>query len=232
MSPADLFVLVVVAAAVVVRPVLGWRERRRGVTPGLGARLAYLCGATTLVGLAASLAGLQPADAGLVVTSAWRMALITVAGVALVIAADAAGARALVRQPGLLNERTAALGAWVRGAAPGRLRLMIYIAGAAAYEEIVFRGLGLYLTTAFGLPLPIAVLLLALAFGLQHSAGGWLGMGYACLFGLFFSALYLAAGSLFAAVIAHAAGNAYTVLWTYPRLVRRLERRRAPAFLF
>ena len=110
--------------------------------------------------------------------------------------------------------------------------LFVYILAAALYEEIVFRGLGFQLVAWMQLPVTAGVVGLALIFGMQHTAGGWTSVVYSMGFGLFFSVLYLTADSLIAPVVAHAAGNAHTVLWIYPRLLRRLGAQPAPSFLF
>jgi membrane protease YdiL (CAAX protease family) len=76
----------------------------------------------------------------------------------------------------------------------------------AALEEAAYRGVFLHaLDTALGPGFP-ALLLQALAFGAIHIRGfpgGWLGVGLACIFGLFMGVIRRRAGGIFAPWIAH-----------------------------
>src|SRR5436190_17187214 len=76
----------------------------------------------------------------------------------------------------------------------------------AAVEEAAYRGVFLHaLDTSLG-PGFAALLLQALAFGAIHIRGfprGWLGVGLACVFGLFMGVIRRRAGGMFAPWIAH-----------------------------
>jgi hypothetical protein len=76
----------------------------------------------------------------------------------------------------------------------------------AALEEAAYRGVFLHaLDTSLGPGFP-ALLLQALAFGAIHLRGfpgGWLGVGLACIFGLFMGLIRRRAGGMFAPWIAH-----------------------------
>jgi hypothetical protein len=76
----------------------------------------------------------------------------------------------------------------------------------AAVEEGAYRGVFLHaLDRSLGPGFP-AVLLQALAFGAIHIRGfpsGWLGVGHACIFGLFMGVIRRRAGGMFAPWIAH-----------------------------
>ena len=77
----------------------------------------------------------------------------------------------------------------------------------AALEEAAYRGVFLHaLDTSLGPGFP-ALLLQALAFGAIHMRGfpgRWLGVGLACIFGLFMGVIRRRAGGMFAPWIAHA----------------------------
>ena len=76
----------------------------------------------------------------------------------------------------------------------------------AALEEAAYRGVFLHaLDTSLGPGFP-ALLLQALAFGAIHIRGfpgGWIGVGLACIFGLFMGVIRRRAGGMFAPWIAH-----------------------------
>lgn len=76
----------------------------------------------------------------------------------------------------------------------------------AAVEEGAYRGVILHaLDTSIG-PGFVALLLQALAFGAVHIGGfprGWLGVGLACIYGLFMGVIRRRAGGMFAPWIAH-----------------------------
>jgi uncharacterized protein len=76
----------------------------------------------------------------------------------------------------------------------------------AAVEEGAYRGVILHaLDTSLG-PGLAALLLQALAFGAVHMGGfprGWLGVGLACIYGLFMGVIRRRAGGMFAPWIAH-----------------------------
>jgi len=76
----------------------------------------------------------------------------------------------------------------------------------AAVEEGAYRGVIMHaLDTSLG-PGFAALLLQALAFGAVHIGGfprGWLGVGLACIYGLFMGFIRQRAGGMFAPWIAH-----------------------------
>ena len=78
----------------------------------------------------------------------------------------------------------------------------------AASEELFFRGLLLaFLTLRLGAPSPLAVALTSVAFGLAHllpKPWAWPFAVWAAWEGILLGAVYLASGSLFTVVLAHA----------------------------
>ncbi|WP_274856043.1 CPBP family intramembrane glutamic endopeptidase [Sinorhizobium meliloti] len=212
------------------RPALGWHEYRLGKTSPMIVRLTYLLAASTFVAIPLLLLNLHASDLGMVYPPSLRALSVAVIGVCLTLLLDSVGARLLFQHPLLLQRRVTALRTWLQTSKPNRFLVITYIGIAAVYEEVVFRGIGIHFLKTSGMETVTGLMLLSVIFGLQHTASGWLGVLYASFFGLYFSLLYLAAGSLFAPIVVHAVGNWFTVLYTYPRMVRTLERQ--PAFMF
>lgn len=227
---AEAYIAVTAIIALLVRPALGWYEHRVGKTSAMILRLMYLLAASTFVAIALLLLNVHPSDLGIVYPPSLWAIFVTAAGTSLTLLLDSVGARLLFQYPLLLQRRVTALKKWLQTSKPNRFLVFTYIGIAAVYEEVVFRGIGIHFLEASGTETVTGLLLLSVIFGLQHTASGWLGVLYASFFGLYFGLLYLAAGSLFAPIVVHAVGNWFTVLCTYPRMVRTLERQ--PAFMF
>ncbi|MBK8545452.1 MAG: CPBP family intramembrane metalloprotease [Caulobacteraceae bacterium] len=99
---------------------------------------------------------------------------------------------------------------------------IVTILVAAAWEELFYRGVLLALMTSAGLPISAAAIAAAALFGMQHLARGAAGAWYATLFGLIYTSLYLASGSLVPVIAAHAAGNLFTLFYIFPRLEKSI----------
>ncbi|TAX46679.1 CPBP family intramembrane metalloprotease (plasmid) [Rhizobium leguminosarum] len=224
------YIAITAMIALLVRPALGWHEHRLGKTAHMVLRLMYLLGASTIVAIALVLSNVQPSDLGIAYPPTLRALFVAVVGVCLTLLLDSVGARLLSQHPLLLQRRVTALRNWLQTSKPNKFLVITYIGVAAIYEEVVFRGIGIHFLEISGTESVTGLMLLSVIFGLQHTASGWLGVLYASFFGLYFSLLYLAAGSLIAPIVVHAVGNCFTVLYTYPRMVRTLER--LPAFMF
>lgn len=217
---------------VVVAPLISWRLQCRGTDSSLTARLVVVAGSGGVVFALASAIGIPAADLGLRLSEPWRMVLVTTGATALIIGIDLLSSGLLISKPALMRRRLQALNRW-EGERPAYPALLaVFIIACACYEEILFRGFGFLLADWFGVSPLAALPLLALIFGAQHLAGGPEGVVYACVFGLFFGGVYLAANSIYPAIVCHAAGNAFTLFFTRPRISRRLRLMSEPSFLF
>ena len=216
----------------VVLPLLAWRQRSLGRPPSIKTRLVQTLIVGALILIVASAAKIPLAEIGLGTAKPAFLIAASVAGAAILIAIDLASAQLLIKRPELIRRRLRELDAWPEPNRSNPLLLAAFILAAAGYEEIVFRGFAFYLASAAAITPAVALVPLALIFGFQHLAGGLGAVLYASLFGILFSIIYLTTGSLYPAIAAHAAGNAFTLFYTQPRLRRRLAAEIRPAFLF
>lgn len=92
----------------------------------------------------------------------------------------------------------------------------------AIAEEVIFRGVGIYLLTGtLGAPIAMAVVITALAYGLNHLYFGWLTVLQKCITGIVLGGLFVAAGySVLVPMVAHVVQN-LVVLLVLPRLGAR-----------
>ncbi|QSB12701.1 CPBP family intramembrane metalloprotease [Natronosporangium hydrolyticum] len=186
-----------------------------GPAPGAGKILAqlrrlWLPGAFLLV------AGLvwyvAPASGVLAAPVAWWWCAVAVAvGLAapgVEVGVGAATALARGRRPVRvrLHER------WQRGGAAGGLAVTTALLVAVA-EEVIFRGVGLYLLRhELAMPAVLAVAVAALVYALNHLYFGWLTVGQKLVTGVLFGWLFLASGgSVLVPVLAHVAQNVLVV---------------------
>lgn len=88
----------------------------------------------------------------------------------------------------------------------------------AIWEELCFRGVGLYLAPNGFIGILIAVAASSVIFALHHLRRGKTAAGYSGFYGILFSLLYLGLGYLPSVMLAHAFGNLFVVLYTGPRL--------------
>jgi len=89
----------------------------------------------------------------------------------------------------------------------------------AIWEELCFRGVALYLTPPTVVGTVSIIALSSTIFALHHLRRGITSAVYSGFYGVLFSLLYLAVGSLPPVMFAHAFGNLFVVLYTGPRLV-------------
>jgi membrane protease YdiL (CAAX protease family) len=147
-----------------------------------------------------------------------RLPLSLAGGVALAMLTVRA-TRLFVRRWGWAKMLHADLRPAVRNAGDATLLVLGIASGVA--EELFFRGL---LAPALGL------LLSSVAFGALHQLRGrvgWIWATWAALMGLLFGALFLATGSLYGAILAHASINVVNLRFlrdtdVEPRKPRRL----------
>lgn len=216
----------------VVPPSLAWLLQRRGIYLPLPARLAIVAGSGGVLLAVAMTAGIPAADLGLRSSEPWRMVLVTIGATALIIGLDLLSTWLLMTRSALMRRRLQALNRWEGERPVGSALRAAFIIACACYEEILFRGFGFLIADWLGVAPLAALPVLALIFGAQHLAGGREGVVYACVFGLFFGGVYLVANSIYPVIICHAAGNAFTLFLTRPRISRRLRLMSEPSFLF
>lgn len=145
-----------------------------------------------------------------------------------ILVAVLAGVAALV-----LEVAAAVLPARLRGRRTGGVRLhqgwtdrgALALAGVlviAAAEEVIFRGIGLYLLAQqLAVPVAVAVAVTALGYGLNHLYFGWSTVGQKTLTGVLYGGLFVASGySLLVPAVAHLVQN-LVVLTVVPRLPSR-----------
>lgn len=89
----------------------------------------------------------------------------------------------------------------------------------AIWEELCFRGVALYLAPPTVVGTASIIALSSTIFALHHLRRGITSAVYSGFYGVLFSLLYLAVGSLPPVMFAHAFGNLFVVLYTGPRLV-------------
>lgn len=213
-------------------PVALWRQQRLGIPPAPSARLLGMAGVVGLVFVVAALAGIRPAEVGLGAPGLWRFSAVSIVATVAIISVDLVSTWLLIGQPAVIRRRLQALSRWPDGKGSRPTVLAAFIIAAACYEEILFRGFGFLLADRLAVAPLLALLALSLVFGFQHLASGLESAAYACMFGLFFAIVYLVADSIYPPIIAHAAGNAFTLFYTRPKIERRLALMSEPSFLF
>lgn len=90
----------------------------------------------------------------------------------------------------------------------------------ALWEELCFRGAVFLLVPRTAPGLLIGIAASSLLFGAQHLRNGRQGFAYASAYGVLFSVLYLATGSLVSVIVAHATGNVLAVFQWAPSIER------------
>lgn len=149
------------------------------------------------------------------IVAAWHWYLIAVAvGAATVAAEIGVGAlHALARRRPIsavaLHSRVSDR-SWVA---------VLSVVVVAAAEEIIFRGLGVYLLSeVLNWPAAAAIALAAVVYGLNHAYYGWLTVAQKVLAGVVYGGLFVYSGhALTAVIVAHAVQNV-VVLTVLPRL--------------
>ena len=91
-------------------------------------------------------------------------------------------------------------------------------AGSGVAEELVYRGLLMFLIAYYAPRLTIVVvaLMVSAVFGLGHAYQGWRGVVSTGLSGLVFTILYVASGSILLPAVIHSAGNLQVVVILWP----------------
>jgi membrane protease YdiL (CAAX protease family) len=93
---------------------------------------------------------------------------------------------------------------WQKGLSPTEHLLLVLV---AAGEEIFYRLIGLGVLVSIGLPLPFALVISSLAYGLNHLFMGKTTVISKSVAGLVYSALYIAGGSVWLPIVTHALQN-------------------------
>ena len=91
-----------------------------------------------------------------------------------------------------------------QGLTPGGHLLLVLV---AAGEEIFYRLIGLGVFLSIGLPLPVALLISSVAYGLNHLYLGRTVVLSKSVAGLVYGTLYLAAGNIWLPIVTHALQN-------------------------
>ena len=222
----------VVLGVVIGLPCAGLWKARQGHGPSLPARLGQITVVTTIVCLIAFTAGIRVEAIGLKLTKPWNLLAVSIVATGVLVLFDFASSSVLLRQPALVRQRLHALREWDRRARTHPVLLGLFILIAASYEEVLFRGFGFLVAGGVGITPLAAIVPLSFVFGLQHVTSGVGGIAFACLFGFIYACIYLMSGSLYPAIISHAAGNAFTIFYTRRRLVRCVAAEVEPAFLY
>ena len=185
----------------------------------------------TLLAVVSCSAGLSARELGLSRAAAPRGVVVGVAVAAVVVAGIAAGATLPYTRPWFEDQRLADVDTAVELAYQALVRIPL---GTAVLEEFAFRGVLLGLLARMG-PMKTAVAVSSLLFGLWHirptlgtlatndlAEGAWAQVGavtaavaLTTVGGLFFCALRLASGSLFAPLIVHTATNSAALVAAY-----------------
>ena len=87
------------------------------------------------------------------------------------------------------------------------INLFVFLAVCCSWEELFFRGFLFTLAHTVGLPTFLVVMLSSILFGLQHFRKGGSAVIATSIYGLFFSCLFIASGSLYCVMIVHVVGN-------------------------
>lgn len=116
-----------------------------------------------------------------------------------------------------LRQRTERLLKRIFGDTPGT-GAMLAVSYAGVAEELLFRGVLISKLSSY-MPVPLAVVIAGVIFGLLHPVTRAYAL-LAALLGIFWGALYVWSGNLLVPMIAHAASNAI-VLAFYMRMWRR-----------
>lgn len=187
----------------------GWAPRRldRAVT-------GQLVFAGALIATAALVATLAPMRWELSSPVDWRWYAAAVAfGCLAPVLEWAAGAALLA----IRHRRLAGI-ALHRLAGGGSVWVVLAAVGAAAAEEVLFRGVGLHLLeTALGWPAVAALAVTAVVYGLNHLYFGAMTVGQKTITGAGFGLLYLLGGhNVLVPLVAHAVQNV-VVLTVLPR---------------
>lgn len=91
---------------------------------------------------------------------------------------------------------------------PSLMRLWVGVAAAAGIsEECAYRGLAYQLLRGMGLDVALALLVCVATFAIGHMTQGWRGVLGTFVLALFFHALVYLTGSLYLAIVVHAAYN-------------------------
>jgi uncharacterized protein len=163
--------------------------------------------------IAAALGGVAPAQLGLNALPLWQTAgwtvLLTAAGVAVLFAFRLAG----VREAPLIRE--------LMPQAPGD---RVFFAGlsmtAGITEEVVFRGFLIYALSLATGSVILALLLSSGVFGVVHAYQRPAGVLRAALLGALLAAPLLVHGSIYPAILAHAALDLLAGFWLARHLLR------------
>lgn len=106
---------------------------------------------------------------------------------------------------------------WVRRILPRdraeRRAWILVSAGAAAAEEVAYRGVFVAIMASATGSVPVAIITSALAFALVHAPQGVAGVGYVFVIALIHQAVVIATGSLLLAIIVHFAYDVLAGLW-------------------
>jgi membrane protease YdiL (CAAX protease family) len=100
----------------------------------------------------------------------------------------------------------------------------------AVWEELFFRGYVHHIAELNMSLLPAFVMISCIVFGLQHLSRGATGATYSFAYGLLFFCMYLISRDLSAVIIAHAAGNLFTIFCGANWIARLTKPSRAAEF--
>lgn len=95
----------------------------------------------------------------------------------------------------------------------GILAILAVCSVGAVWEELCFRGVPRYLAGHKPGWILIALIGSSIVFAWQHISLGLQGVGFAAFYGIVFFLLFLATGDLTAVMVAHAAGNVFTLTY-------------------
>jgi membrane protease YdiL (CAAX protease family) len=98
----------------------------------------------------------------------------------------------------------------------------------AFWEELCFRGVGMYAAPPGRIGTVIAIFVSSLIFGLHHLRGGFQSVIFTSYCGVIFCTLYLVTRDLPSVMLAHALGNLAVAFYFAPKA--RWQRRPLPSF--